>query len=51
MNDIQSDSKLLSVFPWSIIFKSEIIKQKMFMEYDSITQKFYYIIEFPPKIF
>jgi hypothetical protein len=36
---IQSDSKLLSGFPWPIIFKSEIKNKKLLKEYEIVTQK------------
>jgi hypothetical protein len=38
-DNIHDDSKLLSGFPWPIIFKSEINKLKLLMEYESATQK------------
>jgi hypothetical protein len=37
LQQMQNDSKLLSVFPWPIIFKSEIIK--LLTEYANVTHK------------
>jgi hypothetical protein len=37
--EIQGDSKLLSGFPWPIIFKPEKNKIKLLTEYEDVTQK------------
>jgi hypothetical protein len=41
--NIQSDSKLLLGFPWSIIFNAE--RTKLFTEFESVTQKALFSIE------
>jgi hypothetical protein len=37
--NIQGDSKLLTVFPWPVIFQTGRNKIKLLTEYESITQK------------
>jgi hypothetical protein len=39
MRNLQCDSKLLSGFPWPIIFKPEK-KIKLLAEYENVTQSF-----------
>jgi hypothetical protein len=43
MPEIRSDSKLLSGFSWSIIFKSEVIKY--LTGYESVAQKVLLFVE------
>jgi hypothetical protein len=44
---VQGDSKLLSEFPWPIIFKSETTKIKLLTEYEGVTQKVLSGMHFP----
>jgi hypothetical protein len=39
--EIQHDSKLLSGFPWPVIFRPEKNKIELLREYESVTQKVY----------
>jgi hypothetical protein len=43
---IQGDSELLSGFPWPTIFKPEIKKIKLFLEYESVPQEVSLLAEF-----